>query len=86
MKPHFARLIATKSLPWKGAPPWRTYDPSDVVPDGQLVSLSLLPAEVVTQIKGQPEEEGVIHQLEAGIGQRVLQEKHSNVSETHSIA
>lgn len=40
---------------------WHTYDPSNVVPNGQLVGFRLLPAEVVTQIKGEPEEEGVIH-------------------------
>lgn len=38
-----------------------TYNPSNIVPNGQLVSFSFLPSKVVTQVKGQPEEEGVIH-------------------------
>lgn len=55
----------------------RTYDAADIVPNGQLVSFRFLPPEVVTQIKGQPEEEGVIHELQAGVGQGVLQGKHN---------
>lgn len=38
-----------------------TYNPSDIVPNGQLVSFGLLPSKVVAQVEGQPEEEGVIH-------------------------
>ena len=38
-----------------------TYNSSDIIPNGQLVSFSLLPFEVDTQIKGQSEEEGVLH-------------------------
>lgn len=64
----------------------RTYNASDVVPNGQLVGFGFLPPEVVTQIKGQPEEEGVIHQLQAGIGQGVLQENHSCHHAAHSTA
>lgn len=57
--PNSERWQATNHA--EGEAHMRTYDTSDVVPNGQLVSFGFLPPEVVTQIKGQPEEEGVVH-------------------------
>lgn len=52
-----------------------TYDSSHIIPDWELVSFCLFPSKVVAEVEGQPEEEWVIHQLQAGIGQGVLQQR-----------
>lgn len=52
-----------------------TYDSSHIVPDGELVSFCFFPSKVVTEVEGQPEEEWVIHQFQAGIGQRILEQR-----------
>lgn len=52
-----------------------TYDSSHIIPDGKLVSFCFLPSKVVAEVEGQPEEEWVIHQLQAGIGQRILEQR-----------
>lgn len=52
-----------------------TYDSSHIIPDGKLVSFCFFPSKVVAEVEGQPEEEGVIHQLQAGIGQRILEQR-----------
>ena len=45
---------------------------SDVIPNGDLISLDRFPIELAGQVERKPEEEGVVHKLEARIGQRVL--------------
>lgn len=52
-----------------------TDDSSYVVPHRQAVGLGLLPAVVVAQVEGEPEEEGVVDQLQTRVGQRVLRHK-----------
>lgn len=54
-----------------------TYDSSHIIPDGELVSFCFFPSKVVAEVEGQPEEEWVIHQLQAGIGQGVLEQREA---------
>lgn len=63
-----------------------TDDASDVIPHGQSVGLSLLPAVVVAQIEREPEEEGVVDQLETRVRQGILQRKKSMWCEQQSIS
>lgn len=62
-----------------------TNDASDVIPHGQSVGLSLLPAVVVAQIERKPEEEGVVDQLQARVRQGILQCKKLTWCEQHAI-
>lgn len=54
-----------------------TDDSSDVVPHRQPVGLCLLPPVVVAQVEREPEEEGVVDQLQARISQGVLQNEQT---------
>ena len=45
---------------------------SDVIPNGDLIRLDGFPIELAGQVERKPEEERVVHKLEARIGQRVL--------------
>lgn len=52
-----------------------TDDSSDVVPHRQTVGLGLLPAVVVAQVEGKPEEEGIVDQLQTRVRQGILQHR-----------
>ena len=56
-----------------------TDDAADVVPDGDLVGDDGAPVEGAAQIERQPEEEGVVDELQAGVRQRVLQRNKRRV-------
>ena len=57
-----------------------TYDASDVIPDGDRVGRGLGPVKVVVEVVGQPEEERVVHQLQAEVGKRILKQNDSQLS------
>jgi len=59
-----------------------TYDSSHIIPDRELVSFCFFPSKVVAEVEGQPEEEGVIHQFQAGVGQRVLEQREDQQAVT----
>lgn len=54
-----------------------TEDSSDIVPHRQAVRIGLLPAKVVGQVEREPEEEGVVDQLQTRIRQGILQDKQT---------
>ena len=60
-----------------------TDDAADVVPDGDLVGDDGAPVEGAAQIERQPEEEGVVDELQAGVRQRVLQRNKRRVLAHH---
>lgn len=54
-----------------------TYDAAHVVPDRDIIGHRLLPSVLIVEVVGQPEKEGVVHKLQAGIGQSILKNRGS---------